>query len=93
MSNPKFQLDGVDTGFCRVDYKVQNDKGEWIFYCIQEEFKNVCEFYRSTVEQEPQSPAKVKEGMSIDIETPKGDNELEIAVRNYINNHPQMNGY
>ena len=91
----QYKIKEIDQGYCRVLYevKVTNDKKSYsVWYCIQEDFKDQCEFYRCGLGPyyEPMYPAKFKEGAIAEIELPKGDSQLEKAVRDYVTNHPQM---
>ena len=81
-----FKIKDIDQGYCRVLYGIKNDDNQEVYYCIQEEYKNTCKFYRCTLGPyyEPMYPANVKSGSEVLIEAPKGDSELEKAVRNYI---------
>ena len=48
MSRIKLQLVDVDSGFCRVNYKVEISDGEYIYYCLQEDSQDQLTFYRCT---------------------------------------------
>lgn len=88
----KFKIKQIDQGYCRVLYTTKNDDNQEFYYCIQEDFENVCVFYRCTRGPyfEPMYEAKIKDGATIEIESPRGDTKLEKAVRNFIESNNQM---
>jgi hypothetical protein len=42
----------TEPGLCRVHYKCQNRQGEWIMYCLMEDFDTV-KMYRCSMDGEP----------------------------------------
>jgi hypothetical protein len=97
MSNLVFKIKEIDQGFCRILYetKVSNEEKSYsVWYCIQEDFKDVCELYRCGLGPyfEPSHPVKFKEGIMVEVEVPKGQTQLENAVRAYIESNPQLIG-
>lgn len=81
-----FKIVDIDQGYCRVLYEVKNNNEQKVYYCIQQESGSACVFYRCTDSPwcEPSHPVKIKEGMTVELEAPTGDTELEQAVRHYI---------
>lgn len=84
----KFKIASVDTGFCRINYEVLNDKGETIYYCLQDEGENYggMQLYRSTEDEEPSHRVAFKEGIYAKnmMEKPTGNTEIEILARQWI---------
>lgn len=82
----KLKIEEVNTGFCRVLYSIKNSSNEKIYYCIQEDYIDSCEFYRCSQGPyfEPMYSVKFKEGATLEIEIPKGKSQLEKSVINYI---------
>jgi hypothetical protein len=78
-----FKIHSIDNGFCRVNYKAVNYKGETIFYCLQDEGKLwggvIC--YRCSKDFEPDYQMRYPRDQ---FEVPTGDSAIEIAVREYL---------
>jgi hypothetical protein len=88
----KFKIEAVETGHCIVLYSSRNEANEKIMYGLQENFRDQIRFMRCTQDGEPQSECRIKEGKTIQIEIPKGDNRIEKLCREYIESNPQMIG-
>lgn len=91
-----FKIKDIDQGFCRVLYETKNSNDERIYYCIQQEGQGMgCVFYRCSGSPwfEPDRPVAIRVGMSIDIEVPAGNTELEEAVRDHIICEYGMKGF
>ena len=88
MAKKKFKIYAVDTGFCRVDYVVENPEGERVFYCLQDEGEKFggVKFYRSTRELEPAYEVMLKAGEKrVDnFELPEPKCELTKRVHAWI---------
>lgn len=77
----KLIISYVDSGYCRVVYKVEETE---IIYCLQDEGENYggVNLYRCTQEEEPLY--KVKLNQSVEIEIPNGEDHLTAMVSKYI---------
>lgn len=87
----------VDRGRCSIVYKTHNSLGEQIYYALVEaqgiEFFRCSQPFREYGESiyEPQSKANPRN--TVRVELPMGGSQLEISIRNFINNHPKMVGF
>lgn len=77
-----FKYNYTDSGFCRVNFKVENDSGQTINYCLMEDGCDV-KMYRTTGGDwdEPEYPVKLKPGVVIDFETPPDEYGQELVRR------------
>jgi hypothetical protein len=91
----KFEIMDIDQGYCRVLYRSKNDSGQWLYYCIQQEYRNSCVLYRCSLAPyyEPMYPVTFKDNIWLAIEKPQGETELEEAVRLFIQNEPRTIGH
>ena len=76
----------IDSGYCRIIYSIQNDTGQTVYYCLQDEGENYggVTFYRCSGSPwfEPDYVVKCKDWNIVEI--PNGDSGIEVAVRNHI---------
>ncbi len=79
-----FKIAKIDNGFCRITYKTKNDNNETIYYGLQEDFKDVVNVYRCSKDGEPSHQVKLKKPASELFERPLGDEQIEIAVRKFL---------
>ena len=79
----QFKYFGEDSGFCRIDYKYINDKGQVFYYCFQDEGENYggIRFLRCTQDGEPSHEVTPREW---NFEPVKGNSELANKVREFI---------
>jgi hypothetical protein len=48
----KMEYTYTEAGFCRVHYRYKNQHGEWVMYCLMEDFDAV-KIYRCAMDGEP----------------------------------------
>ena len=82
----KIKIDHLDEGFCRINYVFQNEEGKHAYYCIQDEGPYVLA-YSCSSDFEPCSTVNIKKGKQRHevFEVPKGNTELEVKIRNWLN--------
>ena len=98
MSGTLLRIKQMDSGRGALVYETRNSEGERIYYCLMKTFPKTIEFYRCSqpfteygeVLYEPQDRATPK--AKIKIESPKGDSDLEILIRAYIEDERLMEG-
>lgn len=84
----KLKVHSIDSGFCRVYYHARNNDGESVWYCLQDEGKNIgLRFYRCTDDGEPCYPIELKKPASELLEIPAGDSEIEKQCAAWIANN------
>lgn len=88
----RYKLHEIDSGFCRIYYKVSGIKTGQVFYrCIQQEFENVFIVYATSNDcfKEPSHEIKFKDGIKLKdlFELPEGNTALEIGIKNFILNN------
>jgi len=85
--NVNLKIDWVDTGFCIVVYKTQNDLGQTIKYGLQDEGDNFggIRLMRCTYDGEPMYEVKkIKPEYEFNFEMATGNSKLENLVNEFI---------
>jgi hypothetical protein len=80
----KFRLHSIDSGFCRIYFTTYGDHDQPLYYCAQDEgdrFGGV-RFYRCSEDGEPEYEVTPKDWCAVEV--PKGDSELELRVKSFI---------
>ena len=73
------KIHSIDSGFCRINY-IAESGGHKFHYCIQEDVGTfLC--FRSSKDWEPDAEVIFRPN---DWEIPIGDSELEIRIRDFI---------
>lgn len=88
MKNKRLEFFDYDSGFCRMLYRYKSESGKYFYYCFQEDFTNIVEFYKCSNDDEyfePEYSTRFKE--TIEIEIPKTyDERFNNLVIDFVKN-------
>lgn len=69
----------TESGYCRVHYRYKNQHGEWVEYCLMEDFDTV-KMYRCSMDGEPDYVV-VPDLSELDLEIPPDEYGRELYQR------------
>ena len=81
----QFKIYSIDSGFARINYVTKNEAGQRLFYCLQDGGRFLgIQLFRCGQDGEPSHEVKLKIPLSQVFQIPKGDSDLELKCKQYI---------